>query len=458
MRLLFAFLFICLNLSFLQAQEPEVYENKIYKNNLRTVQFHLNNSPISYPIVNLNARDNALQLYFDDVENDVKDYTYTIQLCDKDWTAANLSEMDYLEGFTEADIRDFDFSQRVQTNFIHYSVTFPNQDIRWTKSGNYILKVYEDMGSEKELVITRRFMVIESLGKIQENIAYPSRTDLQQTHQEIDFKLLLNQGVEIQNPIKEISATVLQNGRWDNAIMNIQPMLYRGNSISFDYQNKIIFPAGKEWRPLDIRSFNQRSAQVAEIVELEDGVDLILKIDKKRTYKAHHSKIDINGRYVIQNFDLPQRIQQSNGILNLGNNNDTEDTTDDIFNSSDFTEEDKLQSDYALVYFTLDSPTEYDDGELYVFGGLTDWEIHPEFKLEYDRKDFVYRTEAWLKQGFYDYMYAFVPDENPTKIDLETLEGNWYETNNQYTIIIYYRPAGERYDRIISVWHPRTAR
>ena len=436
----------------LWAQEPTVFENKVYKDNLRTVNLHITNSPLSYPIVSLASQAGVLVLYFDDVDAEVKDFTYTVQLCNQDWTVSDLGDMEYLEGFTEGDIRDYNFSQRVSTNFVHYRVELPNRDVRWTKSGNYILKVYENTGGgDKELVITRRFMVTESIAKVQETIDYPVKVNLQQTHQEIDFKVVFQKGVDLKNPIKEVSATILQNGRWDNAISHIQPMQVRDQTLKFDYNNKIVFPASKEWRRLDMRSLENRSNEVYRIDELDDGFDVILYPDKKRTYKAHHSRIDLNGKYVVQNQDVFRGT--SGGILNQNN------TTDSLSQlvSIDPNQErrNSLQSDYALVYFSLESPTEYYDDDIYVYGALTNWELMEEFKMEYLPKDQAYTTQAWLKQGYYDYMYAYVK-EGATKPDLSALEGDWYETKNDYTILVYYRPFGQGYDRLVAVQHSNT--
>lgn len=441
------FLFFLSAQLLLAQNEPSVYEDKVYKKNLRTVRLHLASNQVSYPIVQLGV-SNALEFYFDDIDYEVKDYVYTVQLCNYDWTPSSLSELEYIEGFTEGDIRNYDYSTRVNTQYVHYRLTLPNQDLRWTKSGNYVLKVYEDRGGrDKELVITRRFMVVENIGKVESQFVYPAKTSLQQSHHEIDFRIVFDENQKIRSPLREIKATVLQNGRWDNALIGMSPNNFINNRIDFNYQDKIIFPALKEWRELDIRSLRNRSNQVYEINQLEDMDELILYADKKRTFGAHHSLIDLNGKYAIQNLDLFRRRANTN----IGSGASLSDILAS-FGRSSWTDDDirrnSTQNDYALVHFALESPTEYYDADLYIFGAMTDWELKKEFKLQYDEQEKIYFSEAWLKQGYYDYMYAYVDKKNPN-IDLAELEGNWFETENDYQIVIYYRPAGDRYDRIV---------
>ena len=397
----------------IKAQEFE-YENKVYLDHIRSVRFHIDGLLNSYPILDLNSTG-ALVLSFDDLDEGSKDFTYSIVHCNQDWTPSILSKMEYMEGFDEEPILDFRYSAKTTIPFTNYNLFLPNEDVSWTKSGNYLLIVYED-ADEKQVAFTRRFMVTEPLLPIAPTLVRPAKVSKNRTHQEIDFIVDL-QDLRIQNPRVELKATVLQNGRWDIAIESIVPTFIRGQQVVFDYQDKIIFPAGKEFRFLDLRSLYYTNDQILEIQSYEDRHDVILTKDEKRDRQTYLFFEDLNGNYVIE-------------------------TRDRINNT--------LESDYANVIFSLYSPAPYYDQEVYLLGAFNDWQRSPENKMVYNDRVNGYVAKALLKQGFYNYTYG-IYTPSTKRISTSETEGDWYETENDYTILIYYRPFGERFDRILGV-------
>lgn len=390
------------------------YDDYIYKDNIKSVQFHIDGLFTSYPIIDLGANA-ALAFSFDDIDADVKNYTYTLVHCDQDWRPSNLSEMEYIDGFVEDRIDAYEFSFKTITPFTHYRLYLPNQNQAFTKSGNYLLKVYEDEG-EKTLAITRRFVVVEPVVRIAPQMVRPSTVSKMRTHQELDFVVDFDR-LNIRSPQQEVRATVLQNGRWDNAVYNVAPLFFRGTQLIFDYQDKIVFPAGKEFRYLDLRSLRTRSENIAEIQQLNNTIDVLLYKDEKRFDKVYLNRRDLNGQFVIESFD-----------------------------QQDY----ELSGNYADVLFTLYSPEPLYDYDIYLFGELSDWRADERFKMAYNNSVNGYVAKVKLKQGYYDYAYAAVKRDAKQKTpDLGEIEGHWYETENQYTVLIYYRPFGERYDRVI---------
>ena len=450
------------------------YENYIYKDNLRTVKFTSNGNynlqtragiigvKATYPIVRLGS--DQLFLSFDDIDGDVKSYVYTLQHCNADWTPSTLTEMDYIDGFTEEDMDEYEYSFNTYSIYTHYNLVLPNEDMRFTKSGNYILKVYEDE-DERILALTRRFMVVEPIMQILPRPVRPAIVSKIKTHQEIDF-VVSHENFEVRNPRTELKATILQNGRWDNAVMNIAPQFTRTEEQLFTYQDKVVFPAGKEFRPLDMRSFKYGSLDIANVnLVNEEFFDVTLHGDKKRNRSVHLDVFDLNGEYIVENRDdininirrgnrqNIQDLQQTN--RNLANQGlDTIPITSGLnisfetINSFEPSDHD-IKSEYANVLFSLYSPTEYYERDVYIFGGLTDWQIKPEFKMVYNHQVSSYVARPELKQGYYDYYYVTV-DKKDGKIEYEETEGNWFETENTYTILIYFRPFGVRYDKLVA--------
>ncbi len=392
------------------------YEDYTYKNNLRTVQLYVDGLFTSQPIIELGS-NSALVLSFDDMDANVKNYTYTIVHCDLNWQPSNLAEMEYINGFVEDRIEQFEFSFQTLTPYTHYRLYLPNRAQSFTKSGNYLLKVYEDE-REKTLAITRRFVVVESLVNIRPQMVRPNAVSKMRTHQELDFVVDFNR-LNIRDPQREVRATVLQNGRWDNAIIDIPPLFVRGTQLIFDYQDRVIFPAGKEFRYLDMRSLRFGSENLTAVERIGDTYEVTLNKDQKRFNQVYLNRQDLNGMYVIETFDQ-----------------------EDPF----------LSSNYANVLFSLYSPEPLYDYDVYLFGKLTDWRIDERYKMAYNPLVNGYVGKVQLKEGYYDYKYAVVPREGKNRTaNLTEIEGDWYETENQYTILLYYRPFGERYDRVISV-------
>lgn len=410
------FLLLLLSVAPLTAQYDGIeFKDRIYVDYIRSVKFHLDGLFLSYPIVDLNS-PTPLFLEFDDIDGGVKTFTYRIIHCDAQWEpSSNINEMDFQEGFSEMPINDYRFSYKVVTNFTHYELRLPNQDLRWKISGNYLLVIYEDEG-DKFPVITRRFMVVDPMVRINPEFVRPAQVSKNRTHHEIDF-VVDHQGLDIRSPMMEIKATVLQNGRWDNAITGLQPAFMRPGSLIFDHQDKVVFPAGKEFRFVDIRSLQRRGETVSAIERYRDRNEVILYREGKRFSQAYSFIEDINGNFVIESYDDP------NG---------------------------DLAGDYAYVLFTLASEGPMDGYDVYIFGALSGWELRPEFQMIFNESINSYVCKPLLKQGFYNYMYAAVPQNDPTAVpDFGPVEGNWWQTENEYIILIYYRPFGSRFDQLI---------
>jgi hypothetical protein len=387
-------------------------ENQILDPDLCTVQLNLAGSPLSLPIVNLQTGPNVLVLEFDHMGDQLKDYKYTLTHCNSDWQPSDLDDNEYMEGFTEDRITSVQNSFNTLSQYTHYTLSLPNRNMRWVRSGNYLLNVLDT--DDDRLVLVRRFMVVEPLWRIDAEFVRTAQVDKLDTHHEIDFTVV-PKSARISMPQNDVKAFILQNGRFDNALGPIKPFITRGDNLVFDYQDQIIFPAGKEFRFFDIRSFDYRGEFVKNIVDKPTYFEVTLRPDESRYDRPVIFRPDADGRFVIDNQNVNQTL---------------------------------LQCDYATVLFTIKQNLPLEDEDVYVFGELTDWQLKPEFKMKYDEHAQVYWCDAWLKQGRYDYQYLVV-DRKTGKPDLDGFEGNWYATGNQYTILVYFRPFGARFDRLM---------
>ena len=401
-------------LAFAQNWNPR-NENRILDADVASVKLSLNGSPLSLPMLQINAPNGAMVLEFDHLGDETQEYQYTILHCDSHWQPSDLQDNEYINGYTDDRILDFNSSFNTRAPYTHYVVRLPNANMRWTKSGNYLLRIFEE-NDERTPVLERRFCVAEPAWRVEAEFVRPAQVSKQETHHEIDFRINYKDS-RISNPMTEVQTVIMQNGRWDNAIGPLRPYATRNNELVYDYQDKIVFPAGREFRYFDISTFNNRSDRVRSIlVNKNDQYEVTLETDRSRATSAVSFRSDLNGQFSIENQNPNQSL---------------------------------LQADYAWVLFSILQNAPLDGEDVYLFGEFTDWQPKPAFKMTYNEEAHAYWGEAFLKQGFYNYAYQVV--SQPTSVPDETgLEGNDYRASNQYTILAYFRPYGTRYDRLMA--------
>lgn len=399
----------------LQAQYENFvrYEDYTYVQNIRTVQLYPAVDDLKPAIIPLNEGMN-LKLSFDDLDSDFKNYSYTFIHCDAYWRQSNIQKQEYLVGFTDNYIQNYRFSINTLTPFVHYSLEFPNRDVRFSKSGNYLLVVYQN-DDPNDVVITRRFMLYEQIVAIGGDVKRATSAEYRDTHHEIDF-FINHANYAIQDPFRDLKVVIQQNRRWDNAIYGIQPRFIRGNQLDYDYELENLFVAGNEFRYFDTKDLNLLLQRVAKI-EYTDAWQVYVDNDNPRTFAKYSFYDDVNGLRVIRN----QR----------GRDND-------------------LEADYAWVHFRLRMPEPEENGNIYLFGQMSDWNIRPEFQMHYNYEQFAYEGKVFLKQGYYNYAYLLLKDGEYTG-DISHVEGTRFETENDYAVYVYNMELGQRYDRLIGV-------
>jgi hypothetical protein len=395
--------------------------DRILDDQVRSVKLSVMGAPLSMPIVDIKAPGGVLSLEFDHLGDELKDYAYTILHCNRDWSFSELDQLEYIDGFTEDRITSIEPSFNTITQYTHYALRLPNQNVKWSKSGNYILRITDK--EDDSVVMERRFMVVEPQWRIDASLTRTVMVEKSNTHHEIDFKVV-TKNARISNAQNDVSAIILQNGRWDNAIGPLKPYIERADGISFDYQDVVVFPAGKEFRFFDIRTFDFRGDHVKAISDRGDYIDVTLRTDESRFARPIDFRPDANGRFIIENNNANQTL---------------------------------LQCDYAKVLFSIAQNMPIDEADVYVFGELTDWQLKPEFKMEYSHEARAYYCETVLKQGYYNYQYV-VLDHRTGAPDPDGLEGNWHETGNLYTLLVYFHPFGSRYDRLMGAVTLNSAR
>lgn len=387
------------------------FQEEIFSSDIATVQLHPENFELGPAIIHLNS-DEKLMLSFDDLSLERRNLYFTAVHCDASWNPSNISFADYIDGFIDNQIYDYVNSFNTLTRYTHYKQVLPNDQFRLKISGNYILKVYEDADQEKILFI-KRFLVVEERVAIAPYFRPSSNISERRYRQEIDFNLNIT-GIQVIDPFNDIIPVIVQNDNWKITSGRLTPQFIRENELIYDLDDPNIFDGGNEFRKLDLKTMRLRSETVEEIVK-DDQYRVKLLADEPRNFKRYIFDNDINGKYVIRNQDGSDPARDA---------------------------------EYCEVRFFLPYPTPLATGNLYIISSFTNWSYDNRYKLKYDESRKGYTLNCWLKQGYYNYLYGFVKDKTSYP-DFSTIEGNWADAENNYTILIYIRTTDKRYDQLV---------
>jgi hypothetical protein len=390
------------------------YENTLYKSSVHSAQLHPLRFEMGNPLIHLSFKDSLL-LSFDELANEPQNYAYTLIHCNADWSPSDLMESEYLEGFYEEPITDYQFSFNTTQNYVHYQAVIPSSNMKPILSGNYLLIVFPE-NNKNNPILSKRMMIMDE--KVSVKGSVKRATDLEQRNyqHEIDFSIY-HSGYEIDNPFGDIMPVITQNSRWDNAISGLQAVFVKDDEIVYDYEEENLFDGGNEYRFFDIQSLRYLSERLADISFEADTHRVVLRTDEARRFQRYSGLVqDINGKRII-------RVQE--GSRNA------------------------IEADYALVHFTLPYEHDVTHGDLYVFGQISDYGFPESHRMTYNADKRQYEANIYLKQGYYNYEYVLKKYEGGNINRF--IEGTHYQTVNDYHIYIYHRPTGESYDQLIGI-------
>lgn len=401
----------------LTAQAQPLLE-EVRSANVVGIKLYKKGDQLLYPILRLGETE-GLELHFDDINNSSRSYFYTYVLCNADWSIANVSNMDYIKGFTQVRLNQYRFSSATQSKYVHYSATLPAANSLPSKSGNYLLKVYEN-GDTAKLLFSKRFLVVNEKASLAARMQQPFAPEYFLTHQKLLIDLnFRNQ--DILNPAKEVKVVVMQNNRWDNARTISNPTFIRGRTFEYSDEQQLVFEAGKEWRWLDLRSFRLQSDRVASVNYNVQPYDVRIRPDTIRSPIRYAFYADINGRYAVSH------IENINPWW---------------------------QGDIGKVHFTFlpqngEIPNQYD---VYLFGEMTQYQLNDQTRMKWNENLQAYETSILLKNGYYNYCYVTVPRNSRQALpSMKPTEGSIWETENDYRVLVYYTPFGSRTDELVAI-------
>ncbi|WP_342647686.1 DUF5103 domain-containing protein [Mucilaginibacter sp. CSA2-8R] len=396
------------------------YTDQVYRGSIKSVECYNAAKQGSFPLIRFRTNE-QLVLAFDDLEGRSRNYYYTMEHCDAQWNTSRLSPAEYLQSFTEDRIMDYNYSSGTVQKYIHYQVRFPNANINPKLPGNYLLKVYED-NDPTRLIITRRIYVAANTVSIGAEVVPSANVALRAQNQKLNFQVTYA-GLNVQNPYTDIKVIAMQNGRQQTAQLNTRPTYIRGSQLIYNDVSINDFAGGNEFRHFDTRTLKLNSERIARIFKDTTNTVLLLG-DASRNDGAYLFQYDINGSFYILNQD--------------GHDPATD-------------------ADYAYVYFNFTAPLNLPKGDIYVTGRFNNYNLDSNSKLIYDATRSRYSLAIPLKQGVYDYQYVWV-NTATQHADSKPLEGSFFETENDYQLLVYYRAPGARWEELVGYQSINTGR
>lgn len=353
----------------------------------------------------------VLELSFDDLEADSKDYQYKIEHMTSDWKSSRLLSSQYIDGFQQNTLINVANSFNTLQNYTHYSVQIPNANTVITKSGNYLLSI---LNTYDDVIFTRRFVLYEEATIVGVSVARSRNTKTINREQTVQFTVN-HPKIKINNPNQEIKIAILKNNNWNEIITDLQPTFFKPNQLLYTYTNNTNFSGGNEYLYFDSKFVRNKSLNIINIEKKDVFHHYIypFEVNESRNYKYNP---DINGQFVIRTLEA----------------NDP--TT---------------EADYAMMHFTVLADEPFLEKEVYVYGAFNNFETTEENSMYYHPIEKAYKGNILLKQGFYNYTFTTVGTDGI--VNTNEINGSFDETENEYTVIVYYKPFGDFYERVIGV-------
>ncbi len=377
---------------------------QIFNRNIKTLTLTVDDDPTLPPYLLYGSRQ-YIDIEWDEMSHDYKRYRYHIDHCDWDWNVTDgIFESDYLEGLNDQLVEDFEKSFNTTQIYTHYKLRIPNKELRLRLSGNYRVLIYEE-DEEDSPVLEARFCIYEREAGIIAQLSSNTDVDFNDRHHQMTLSIGYG-SLAVIDPEQELKVVVMQNRRWDSRVEGLVPNVRKPNGIEFTHNRNLIFPAGNEYHRFEILDVHRTATGVDRIDWFEPYYHATLfpaVIDHSYSYTE-----DQNGVYVVRSSD----------------------------NYDDWT-----TAEYVVVHFFLESPR-LEGGDVYVSGWWAGQTFNPDCKMEYDEARECYHAAILLKQGYYS--YEFIQKDGL----MQRTMGSFYETENEYEVLVYFRQQGARYDRL----------
>lgn len=386
----------------------------VFDEHIKSLQVRLDGNDFAAPIVVMGTPD-RIRIDFDHLAEDREYFRYSLQHCDSRWQPSGLVDSEFLDGFNEGVIEDFDYSRATAVHYVHYSLTIPNEEVAPTISGNYLLTVYRE-SDPSEPVLQCRFMVSEQTAPVTAFATTRTDVDYNKAHQQLEICVDAERA-EVEDIYNDMRVMVQQNGRLDNERALSRPLRTSGRKAYFEHSPELIFEGGNEYRRFETVSEFYPGMNIESIDFVHPYRHFYLYVDEPRADQTYLYDQTQHGRFFV-------RRQGAS-------DHDTE-------------------ADYGVVHFELDMPQLTDGSMIFLDGDFVNRRFDPESAMRFNPVTGRYERAMLLKQGAYNYQYLLVPP-GAMRGYTAGIEGDSYQTGNEYLVKVYHRRRGERYDRLIGV-------
>ena len=402
-RIIFFYISLLLSCCILTGQVEEVDP----PSDIKTITFGSQKDISILPIINLNER---IYLEFDVLNNLEEDFYYVIEHFDYDWTPSRLMKSEYLDGMDNLRIFNYENSFNTYQIYSHYRLQIPNPQTRLKVSGNYLIKIFDE---NDDLVFSRKFMIMEQQVGVGVQIKRSRNVALINEAQNVDFSIKSN-NLNLNNPAETVKTVIVQNNNLKTAIYDLKPQYTLGNELVYRYNDNSLFWGGNEYLFFENKDVRMANLGI-QYIDLQDLYHSYLYTDIDRSSRKYTYNPDINGGFKITVLDR---------------------------------QDPSIEADYTYVHFSL-LAEEFLNQSVYVYGGFNNFSISDDNKMIFNVEKGIYELSMLLKQGFYNYKYVVVDDDNT--LFEGAVSGNFDETENNYKVVVYYRDLGARYDKIIGL-------
>ena len=410
---IFTILLAVLLPSVLFAADVDDTMNGIFDSRFKTLQVKVEGNDYAPPVIMLDSDDRVI-ISFDELTEEHSYLRYSLVHCNAHWQPSGLVDSEFIDGFNLGYVENYEYSQLTKVHYVHYSIALPNDEVRFTISGNYLLRVFPEDDPENTL-LQARFMVSEAKVGIVANVTSRTDVDYNDAHQQLSFEVDASK-LNVQDMYNDLKIVVSQNSRVDNEVFLDRPFRVSMSKAYYEHLSPLIFKAGNEYRRMEIVSVTYPGMGVDRIEYINPYYNMALRTDELRSTEQYLYDQTQYGRFTIREYNSSQ---------------------------SD------IEADYVMTHFSLVLPEQYEYG-IFLDGDFTHRRFDPESRMVYNRATGLYEKSLLLKQGAYNYQYLAVPIGSMSGATAP-IEGDFYETVNEYLVKVYYHRPGERYDRLVGV-------
>lgn len=412
MNRFFAFTLFALLCSIGKVQAQEDTSQGVIAPGFHTLQVELDGAPMATPIIDLRNPSERIVISFDELADDRRYMRYSLIHCDALWQPEGLVDSEFLDSFNEGTVETYDYSQATLVHYVHYMITLPNEQVRITQPGNYLVRVYDESDPDNTL-LQARFGVSDNTAVVKAGVTSLTDIDTNLAHQQLGIRVDTRY-LDLDDPFNDLKVVITQNGRPDTQTLIVTPQRLGSNEVIYEHLRPLIFKAGNEYRRFETVSTGYPGMGVERIERDAPVFNMMLYADTPRDKTGYTYDSTQFGRYMVRNSD---------------------------------TRDSDTGADYVMTHFTLDIPP-VEGYDIFLDGDFTDRKYSPISRMVYNEASGAYEQSLLLKQGSYNYQYLAVPTGSMIG-ETAPVEGDKFQTVNEYTIRVYHRPKGSRFDRLV---------